>query len=73
MADHGGRDPSPQETVDGAGPDVGERGRLLQPWVMLPEEPPVLTPTAAAVLLRILSKASGQQDQPTGKEERRAA
>lgn len=73
MADHGGRDPSPQKSADGAGSDVGERGRLLQPRVMLPEEPPVLTPTAAAILLRILSRASGRQDQPTGEEERRAA
>ncbi len=73
MTDHGGRIPGSQETTDDAGPDLGERVPLRRARVLLPDAPPVLTPTAAAVLLRILGKANGQQDQPTVEEERRAA
>jgi hypothetical protein len=76
MADHGRRILGAGEDADDAGPDLGERGRLRLPRVLLPDEPPLLTPAAAAVLLRILRRAGDrvrEHEQPTAGEERRAA
>lgn len=73
MADHGRRLQGAQEGADEAGPDVGEGGRVPRLRVLLPEEPPLLDPVAAAIVLRILNRASERGVQPTAEEERRAA
>ena len=76
MGDHTQPNPGPHDTTHEAAHNVGKRGSPRQPRVLLSEEPPVLTPAAAAVLLRILIRASDRvhgQDRLAVEEERWAA